>query len=302
MRAVFAFTPSESKRLIAKGVAAMPEVRLALSQGEVMVAHGSTNVYVAEELLGCCPQREQFISGQVINGVLCQTAPEEKPPIIRISHGQLMGPKPTMEETLRDFGATGVFIKGANAVDPEGNAGVFCAHPQGGTIGYAYGIISARGLQLVVPVGLEKLVPSVPKAARHLGQETLYYHSGLKVGMLTITNGIVVTELQALRILFGVTAVHVGGGGVNGSEGTVVIAVEGEQAALDRAIQCYEGIKGEPPLKSQKAWCFNCLPTTPSLMKSKAEQFTNNEKRQCVYQGRSEDELPGFFKPRVLPS
>jgi hypothetical protein len=136
----------------------------------------------------------------------------------------------------------------------------------------------------------------VPKAARHLGQETLYYHSGLKVGMLTITNGIVVTELQALQILFDVTAVHVGGGGVNGSEGTVVIAVEGEKAELDRAIEFYEGIKGEPPLESQKALCFNCLPTTPSLMKSKAEQFTNSEKRQCIYQGRSEDELPGFFK------
>jgi hypothetical protein len=299
MRAALAFTPSESKRLIAKGVAAMPEVRSALSEGEIVVAHGSTNVYVAEELLGNCPQREQFMSGQVINGVLCQTAPEEKPPIIRIIRGQLMGPKPTMEETLRGFGATGVFIKGANAVDPDGNAGVLCAHPQGGTIGFAYGIISAHGLQLIVPVGLEKLVPSVPKAARHLGQETLYYHSGLKVGMLTITNGIVVTEIQALQNLFDVTAVHVGGGGVNGSEGSVVIAIEGEKAELDRAIKFYEGIKGEPPLKPRKALCLTCLPTSPSLMKSKAEQFTGSEKRHCIYQGRREDELPAFFKHRA---
>jgi hypothetical protein len=299
LRAVLAFTPSESKRLIAKGVAGMPEVRTALSEGEIVVTHGSTNVYVAEELLGCCPQRDQFMSGQMINGVLCQTAPEEKPPIIRIIRGQPMGPKPTMEETLRGFGATGVFIKGANAVDPDGNAGVFCAHPEGGTIGYAYGMISARGLQLIVPVGLEKLVPSVPKAARHLGQETLYYHSGLKVGMLTITNGIIVTEIQALQILFDVTAIHVGGGGVNGSEGTVVIAIEGEQAELDRVIEFYEGIKGEPSLNPQKAFCLNCLPTSPSLMKSKAEQFTGNEKRHCVYQGRREDELPDFFKRRT---
>jgi hypothetical protein len=254
---------------------------------------------VAEELLGFCPQREQFISGQVINGVLCQTAPEDKPPIIRIIRGQLMGPKPTMEETLRGFGATGVFIKGANAVDPDGNAGVLCAHPEGGTIGFAYGIISARGLQLIVPVGLEKLVPSVPKAARHLGQETLYYHSGLRVGMLTITNGIVVTEIQALTTLFDVTAVHVSSGGVNGSEGSVVIAIDGEKAELDRAIKFYEGIKGEPPLKSQKALCFNCLPTSPSLMKSKAEQFAGSEKRHCIYQGRREDELPAFFKRRA---
>jgi hypothetical protein len=299
MRAALSFTPAESKRLIAKGVAAMPEIRSALSDGEIVVAHGSTNVYVAEELLGCCPQREQFMSGQVTNGVLCQTAPEDKPPIIRIIRGQVMGPLPTMEETLRGFGATGVFIKGANAVDPDGNAGVLCAHPEGGTIGFAYGIISARGLRLVVPVGLEKLVPSVPKAARHLGQETLYYHSGLKVGMLPITNGIVVTEIQALQILFDVTAVHVSSGGVNGSEGSVVIVIEGEKAELDRAIEFYEGIKGEPSLKPQKALCFSCLPTSPSLMKSKAEQFAGSEKRYCMYQGYREDELPAYFKRRA---
>ena len=299
MLAALAFTPSESKRLIAKGVAAMPAVQFALSKGEVVIAHGSTNVYVAEELLGSCPQREQFISGQVINGVLCQTSPEEKPPIIRAIRGQLMEPKPTMEETLRNFTATDVFIKGANAVDPYGNAGVLCAHPVGGTIGFAYGIISARGLQLIVPVGLEKLVPSVPEAARHLGQERLYYHSGLKVGMLTITNGIVITELQALQILFDVKAVHVGSGGVNGSEGTVVIAIEGAKVELDRAIELYESIKGEPPLQSEKALCLNCLPTTPSMTKTKAEQFSGDEKRHCIYQGSHEDELPDFFKPRV---
>ncbi len=299
MLAALAFTPPESKRLIAKGVAAMPAVQSALSSGEVVIAHGTTDVYVAEELLGCCPQREQFISGQVINGVLCQTSPEEKPPIIRVVRGQLEGPMPTMEETLRNFTASDVFIKGANAVDPYGNAGVLCAHPLGGTIGFAYGIISARGLQLIVPVGLEKLVPSVPEAARHLGQDKLYYHSGLKVGMLTITNGIVITEIQALQILFNVKAVHVSSGGVNGSEGVVVIAIEGEKAELDRAINFYEGLKGEPPLQSQKAFCLACLPTTPSMTKTKAEQFSGNEKRHCIYQGSTEDELPDFFGRRV---
>jgi hypothetical protein len=35
-------------------------------------------------------------------------------------------------------------------------------------------------------------------------------------------------------------------------------------------------------------------------MKSKAEQFTGNEKRHCIYQGRREDELPTFFQHRAL--
>ena len=74
---------------------------------------------------------------------------------------------------------------------------------------------------------------------------------------------------------------------------------ESAKVVLDRVIKFYEGIKGEPPLKSQKAFCLNCLPTTPSLMKSKAEQFTGSENRYCVYQGRREDELPDFFQRRA---
>ena len=45
-------TPAESKRLIAMGVAALPEVKRALREGIVIVAVGTTNARVAEELLG----------------------------------------------------------------------------------------------------------------------------------------------------------------------------------------------------------------------------------------------------------
>lgn len=161
MRGIFVFTPSESKRFIAKAVVKLPEVKKALSDGEIVVGHGSTNIYVTEELLGECSKREQFLSGLVVNGSLCVTQAEEKPPMIMIRKGKLILPELTMEDTLRNFGADGVFIKGANAVDPEGNVGVFVAHSSAGTIGYAYGILSARGCHLIVPIGLEKLIPSV---------------------------------------------------------------------------------------------------------------------------------------------
>ncbi|MBT3810648.1 MAG: hypothetical protein HOF99_14190, partial [Rhodospirillaceae bacterium] len=82
MRAVFAFTPWESKRLIGKAVAALPEVKYAMEHAQIVVAHGSTNVYVAEEITGDCPDRDRYVSGQVINGTLCQTQPEEKPALM----------------------------------------------------------------------------------------------------------------------------------------------------------------------------------------------------------------------------
>lgn len=298
MRALFVFTPPESKRFIAKAVAQLPEVTNGREKGSILIGHGSTNVRVAEEILGQCPEPDRFLSGEVINGILCITQAEEKPPMIVVRKGELVPPELTMEETLKDFGAGSVFIKGANAVDPEGNAGVFVAHPSAGTIGFAYGILSARGCQLIVPVGLEKLVPSVKKAAQHLGQDTLYYCMGIKIGMLPIVNAKVITEVEAFGILFGLDAIHIGGGGVNGSEGSVVLVAEGEKKGLDQAIKLIESIKGEPPLRPKKSLCINCLPTSPSTLVSPDEQFAEGETKHCMFRGKKEEELPPFIGKR----
>ena len=52
MKMTVTLTVAESKRLIAKGVAAHPAVRQALENGLVAIAKGTTNGYVAEEILG----------------------------------------------------------------------------------------------------------------------------------------------------------------------------------------------------------------------------------------------------------
>ena len=235
MRALFVFTPAESKRFIAKAVARLPEVERARADGEIAICHGATNVYVAEEVFGECTSRDKYLSGLVVNRILCVTQAEEKPPLLIWRKGVLNAPGATMGETLKDFGAGSVFIKGANAVDAEGNVGVFVANPAGGTIGWSYGILSARGCHLIVPVGLEKLVPSVRAAARSCGQDTLYYCQGIRIGMIPIKNATVVTEIEAFRILFDLKAVHVGGGGVTESQGSVVLVAEGEKSWTARS-------------------------------------------------------------------
>ncbi|HET9904723.1 MAG TPA: hypothetical protein VFQ27_13595 [Xanthobacteraceae bacterium] len=304
LRAAFAFTPAESKRLIGRAVAAMEEVRTALADDLIVIAHGSTNVYVAEEILGGALPRPRgtFLSGQIFNGVMCQTEPSEKGPMLVLDRGKRIPPKPTMGEVLEAGGPHAVVIKGANAVDPDGHAGVFCAHPGCGTIGFAYGFISGRGVKLIVPVGLEKLVPSVPRASRALGHDNLYYQTGFQIGMMPLVNAKVVTEITALHILFGLEAVHVGGGGVSGSEGTVVVVATGEKAALDRAIAAVEAIKGEPPLATMKAACATCVPTTPALLAGVEEQTPKAPKLSCIFQGKAEAALPpGFVRRPGVP-
>src|SRR5690606_24310323 len=140
LRAAFAFTPSESKRLIGRAVAAMPMVRAALADDLLVIAHGSTNVFVAEEILGALPQpRGTYLSGQIFNGVMCQTEPAEKGPILVLDRGRVVPPRLTMGEIFDLGGPGAILVKGANAVDPQGQAGVFCAHPGCGTIGFSYG-------------------------------------------------------------------------------------------------------------------------------------------------------------------
>ena len=292
MRALFVFTPPESRRFIAKAVARLPEVQAAREGDEIVIGHGGTNVYVAEEVFGECPDRDKFLSGLIIHRTLCVTQAEEKPPLLVLRRGVRVPPGPTMDETLRNFGRNSVFIKGANAVDPDGNVGVFVANPAGGTIGWSFGILSARGSHLIVPVGLEKLVPSVRDAARSCGQDTFYYCQGIKIGMIPVMNARVVTELDAFRILFDLEAVHVGGGGSSDSEGAVVVVASGDRERLDRAIALIESIKGEIALRPAKSLCTNCLPTILPAN----DEAARREVDSCMYRGKTEDELPPFMR------
>jgi hypothetical protein len=107
-----------------------------------------------------------------------------------------------------------------------------------------------------------------------------------------------VTELDAFKILFGLDATQVGGGGLAGSEGAVTIVVEGEKESLDRSIRMIETIKGEEKtvLVPKKSLCSGCLPTTPSMAASAEEQFAGRERIHCMFTGKKEEDLPPFFR------
>jgi hypothetical protein len=46
----------------------------------------------------------------------------------------------------------------------------------------------------------------------------------------------------------GVRAYHIGSGGVGGSEGAVVLTLEGEEAKVKKAFELAKSVKGEPPV------------------------------------------------------
>ena len=50
MKAVFTLTYSESRRLIAKAVVQMPEFKTAWEKAYVLLAGGTTNAFIAQEI------------------------------------------------------------------------------------------------------------------------------------------------------------------------------------------------------------------------------------------------------------
>ena len=241
--------PAESKRLIARAVATLPEIKQAMEKGLVVIARGSTNAFVAEEIMGISIEKkaDEYCRGFIVDGELHANRKRHTERSIGydfvLRRGKLE--EVDFQEVLKDFTADDVFIKGANAVDGAGEAGVLAAGAAAGTIGKAMPSVTFAAAHLIVPVGLEKLVPSVAKASRSCGVFHFKYCTGLPCALIPMINAEVVTEIQAFEVLTGVGATHVASGGIGGSEGTVVLSLEGSETAIEKAFKLIRAIKGE---------------------------------------------------------
>lgn len=244
--AMAVLNPAESRRLLAKAALELPEVKNAMKNGIIILARGITNAFVTEELLNLYiePKAGQTV-GMVCNGITDAHSGPPPSSLHVIKNGKAMEGADSNVEIL-NFGPHDVFIKGANAVDSEGNAGIYSSSVKGGTIGMAWPILTPRGSQLIILVSLEKLVPSVIEAAKHTGIYYFKYSTGLPAKLVPIPLGKVITEIQALAILAKVRAFHVGSGGVGGSEGSVHLSIEGEEKNVSKAFEIIKSIKGEP--------------------------------------------------------
>ena len=246
--AMVVLNPADSRRLLAKATVVLPEVQNAWKNGMIIIARGITTAFITEELFGITvePKAGQTV-GMVCNGIT--TSNTGPPPSTRhvIRQGEVVEDADSNVEIL-NFGPDDVFIKGANAVDIDGNAGIYVASVKAGTIGMAWPILTPRGCHFIISVSLEKLVHSVIRVAEYTGLYHFKYSTGLPVKLVPLPLAKVITEIQAFAILAGVRAYHIGSGGVGGSEGSVHLALEGDEERVEKAFELATSIKGEPPV------------------------------------------------------
>ncbi len=246
--ATFSLTVSESKRLIAKGVAQLPCVRRAMEKGLIVVCKGTTNAYVLEELLGKPIEKTGYVLGATIpvKGAARASLLPGSIPEVTLRDGRPADDLPTVHDAFKLLGRGDVVIKGANALDYERKlAGVLIAHPEGGTAGGFMGRMHGRKFGLVIPVGLEKQIAGDLRAAE---VEMLCSGPDRYTGPgLWVVHGEILTEIEAIRLLVGAEAVQIGAGGIGGAEGAVWLMVSGTEETVAKATALIESVQGEPP-------------------------------------------------------
>ena len=249
--AIVVVLPRESKRLLARAVVQLPEVKRVLESGWFIVSRGVTPSYIVEEVTGEPLPKQYCTAGIVTEGRLAATVEEERLGPWVFKNGELSDVP--ADQALAQFTARDVSVKGASAVDMEGNVGVLAANEIGGTVGGIWPTLASRGCHWITPVSLERLIlPSIVEAARATGNFLWDYTMGSSVGLMPVMIADAVTEIQALEILTGVTAVHVASGGVIGSEGAVILALEGDDETVRSAFELVESLKGEEKLESPR--------------------------------------------------
>ena len=248
----FVVTPSAGKRLIAKALAADENVLNALKQGTVVIVAGTTNGYVAEEILKVIGVSNGLSKKRFFRGITLppdqavtsegRLADESKfPGDVVITRGVWQKGK-TIFEVVDDLKEGDVIIKGANAVDLQRKqAALLIGHPKAGTVGVALQAVAGRRVKLIIAVGLEKRVnDDLCCLAEKVNTP------GAGGYRLLPVPGKVFTEIEAIHLLTGATAEIIACGGVCGAEGACWLAVSGTEAQEEAAEKLFQSVAAEP--------------------------------------------------------
>lgn len=243
----FTVTVSMAKRLIGKGMAALPDIRAVLDKGTLAILAGTTNGYVAEEILASIGQEKGFSRAGFRRGM--NLAPGAQPiqaelaGDVVIRDGTYIQGQ-TIFDVVDDLQTGDVIVKGANAFDPYGQPAVLIGHPQGGTIMAAMSAVIGRRVRLIMPVGMEKRVLG------EIGELAAWANAPDASGpRLFPVPGEIFTELEAIQLLTGAEAALLAAGGVYGAEGADWLGVRGTPDQEAAAAALIRSLRDEPPTK-----------------------------------------------------
>lgn len=237
-------TVSESKRLIAKGVAANKDVRERLQHGMVIITLGTTNTYIAEELAGLEAPRGSFVTGRIFPTGKEDFAKDlKRRSEIVLVNGQISDL--SYLEALERMGENDIVLKGANMLNyAKRQAAVCIGAPDGGTTAKLRKYTDRGKGRWIVPIGLEKETTQDLFEMQRMVNGSPNRAKGTV--RLNVTQGNVYTEIEAVREFADIDVFVTAKGGVDGAEGGVSLLLCGSEEEVQKALDVIRQVIGEP--------------------------------------------------------
>lgn len=259
-------TTVESKKLIAKGVSQISSLKEALEKGLVVIHPSSTTYFLLEELTGIKPEGV-WVCGAIFPKGMCISYERQQTAYLKpIELQKKSDPGEFLHTWVLERGVfkTGiplkiilgkmtkndVYIKGANAIDRDGRVGVLYASKGGGTIAKVISESKKKGFHIILPVGVEKLIPgSLFDAVKAASRKRTEFAMGIPVGLIPVS-GQVVTEVEAIGLISDAKAVVVACGGLAGAEGATTLVIIDTEKKVRKAFEAIQACKGAtlPPI------------------------------------------------------
>ncbi len=237
-------TPAMGKRLIGKGMVAHPSIQRVLQKGTLTIIGGSTNGYVAEEILTSLGQADGYKRIGFRRGLT--VAPGTKAPEIDfpgdlvIKDGEALFGQSIFEIGPK-MGPGDVVLKGGNAFDSRRQPAVQIGSNVGGTALAAISAVIGTRVELIVPIGMEKRVfGDVYELALITNAG-----DGKGPGYFPLP-GTIFTEIDAIELLTGVKATMISAGGVYGAEGAIWLIITGSPEQEKSANALIKSVIDEP--------------------------------------------------------
>lgn len=239
-------TVSESKRLIAKGISELPIVKEKLQKGMIIVTKGTTNTYIAEELIGQSIEHGSFLTGHFVpEGQVQLNKDKKKIGEIIFKDGKQLDI--TYVEALKMLQPGDIVFKGGNLLNySKRQAAVCIGAPDGGTTYRFLPYVGDDKAQLIIPIGLEKETSAnleMYEEALNAGNERMNFVPKLHL----YRNGMIFTEIEAIKLFADVKVFPYGVGGVAGREGGVSLVVAGTKDEVEKALELVKSVQGEKP-------------------------------------------------------
>ena len=249
----FYLTVSAGKRLIGRAIAQMDEVVDVMMNRTLVIIAGTTNSYVAEEVLKKLGHADELNKKSFIRGV---TLPPHYdinesgqlagintfPGDVIIRKGEWLQDK-TIHDVVDELKRGDIIMKGANAANfQRKQAGILIGDSKGGTILLSLQAIIGRRVSLYVPVGQEKRVyEDLNQVAATINAPDAQGHR------YCVVSGNLISELEAIESLTEVSAKLSGAGGICGAEGGIWLTLTGNSDRVNQAFSLLDSISTEPP-------------------------------------------------------